>query len=210
MNPEDNAAAWRLVIMHAEGTAKNRNPYGVMFGGGTFDNNGIHPNEVIDGGNGLKSAAAGAYQFMPFTWQTVTKQLGLPPNSPMTKENQDKAATHLAMQRGVDIRTAPFTRENVSKLAPEWASLPTLSGQSYYGQPVKAFQNLKAIFGKYKPATYVQKTNTKLKERYPEVYPEVEEPLVIPQLRKTEKKLNPLQILSKTLQHSLQILGNKR
>ncbi len=203
MNPEDNASAWRLVIMHAEGTAKNRNPYGVMFGGGTFDNTKGHPDTVVHGGK-YSSAAAGAFQFMPNTWQTV---MG---NAPMTKENQDAAATKLAAGRGVDIRTAPFTRENVAKLAPEWASLPTLSGQSYYGQPVKAFQNLKAIFGKYKPATYVQKTNTRLKERYPEVYPEVEEPLVIPQIRKTEKKLNPLQILGETLQHSLRILGNKR
>ena len=205
MNPEDNAAAWRLVIMHAEGTVKNKNPYGVMFGGGTFDNTKGHPDTVVHGGK-YSSAAAGAYQFMPFTWDTVMRQLGLPPNSPMTKETQDKAATHLAMQRGVDIRTAPFTRENVAKLAPEWASLPTLSGQSYYGQPVKAFQNLKAIFGKYKPATYVQKTNTKLKERYPEVYPEVEEPLVIPQLKKTKPKGNPLVDL---LLESLKILGNR-
>ncbi len=133
----------------------------------------------------------------------------------MTKENQDNAATKLAKRRGVDINTAPFTQANLAKLSPEWASLPTLAGKSYYGQPVKSYKELLSVFNDFKPPTStnslnIQKTNTRLKERYPEVYPEVEEPLVIPQIRKTEKKLNPLQILSKTLQHSLQILGNKR
>jgi len=211
MNPEDNAARWLAVIMHAEGTGKNKNPYGVMFGGGTFDNNGIHPNKVIDGGNGMKSAAAGAYQFMPFTWDAVTNQLGLPPNSPMTKENQDKAATHLAKKRGVDIKTAPLTQENLAKLSPEWASLPTLAGKSYYGQPVKSYKELLSVFNGFKPRSFVERANAALNKKLPPGEGENLnwKPLKIPEIRKTEEKLNPLQILGKAVKHSLQILGNK-
>ena len=33
-----------------------------------------------------------------------------------------------------------------AKLAPEWASFPTLRGRSYYGQPVKHFTNLKGFY----------------------------------------------------------------
>ena len=190
MNAEDNAAAWRAVIMHAEGTSKNTNPYNVMFGGGTFDNTKPgHPDTVVDGGR-YASAAAGAYQFMPFTWAGLTKKLGLPPDAPMTKENQDKAATYLANSRGVDIRTAPFTRENVAKLAPEWASFPTLSGSSYYGQPVKAYGTLKAIFNKYKPSSFVQQASDHLTKKYG-VKPE---PIVTPTITKTKPK-HPLSIL---------------
>ena len=60
----------------------------------------------------------------------------------MTPERQDQAAYLLARRRGVDLNTAPFTRENVALLAPEWASLPTMQGVSYYGQPVKSFESL--------------------------------------------------------------------
>jgi lysozyme len=33
-------------------------------------------------------------------------------------------------------------------LAPEWASLPTLDGASYYGQPVKRVEELRSFFSK--------------------------------------------------------------
>ena len=184
MNAEDNAAAWRAVIMHAEGTSKNTNPYNVMFGGGTFDNTKPgHPDTVVDGGR-YSSAAAGAYQFMPKTWNAI---MG---NVPMTKENQDIAATRLAAGRGVDIRTAPFTRENVAKLAPEWASFPTLSGSSYYGQPVKAYGTLKAIFNKYMPSPFVQQASKHLTKTYG-VKPEK---VQTPTITKTKEK-HPLSIL---------------
>ena len=183
MNAEDNAAAWRAVIMHAEGTSKNTNPYNVMFGGGTFDNTKGHPDTVVHGGR-YSSAAAGAFQFMPKTWNAI---MG---NVPMTKENQDIAAAKLAAGRGVDIRTAPFTRENVAKLAPEWASFPTLGGGSYYGQPVKAYGTLKAIFNKYQPSSFVKQASDHLTETYG-VEPEK---VQTPTITKTKPK-HPLSIL---------------
>ena len=36
----------------------------------------------------------------------------------------------------------------LAKLAPEWASLPTLQSKSFYGQPVKKHQDLKAFYEK--------------------------------------------------------------
>ena len=33
-----------------------------------------------------------------------------------------------------------------ARLAPEWASFPTLGGSSYYGQPVRRFADLKRFY----------------------------------------------------------------
>ena len=57
------------VIRFAEGTERGGpDSYRVMFGGGLAPDLKRHPDKVIDGGR-YKSAAAGAYQFMPFTWE---------------------------------------------------------------------------------------------------------------------------------------------
>ena len=142
----DNARRWADVTKYAEGTDKDETPHKVLFGGGHFDNTKPgHPNQVICKGKHC-SAAAGAYQFMPFTWDEVAQALGWPKDAPMSKENQDKAFIYKAKQRGVDVTKDPFTRENVAKLAPEWASFPTLSGKSFYGQPVKGFTAMEAVF----------------------------------------------------------------
>jgi lysozyme len=48
---------------------------------------------------------------------------------------------------------ARFDRQGLSHdvlhlLAPEWASLPSLDGASYYGQPVKRVEELRSFFSK--------------------------------------------------------------
>jgi tape measure domain-containing protein len=132
-----NAKAWLAVIRSAEGTA-GPNGYRTMFGGGLFSDMSRHPDRVIRSG-GYASAAAGAYQFMPDTWRGVG-------GGAMTPVRQDRAAMALALRRGVDLSSAAFTPQNVARLAPEWASLPTMAGKSYYGQPYKSFQNLQRVF----------------------------------------------------------------
>ena len=129
------------VIRYAEGTADPIKGYTTMFGGGQFDPSKGHPNKVVRGG-GYASAAAGAYQFMPNTWKGVATRLKLPDFSP---GSQDLGAIQLIKDRGVDPNQ-PLTPQLLNKLAPEWASLPTLKGTSYYGQPVKAFNELKKIY----------------------------------------------------------------
>ena len=138
-----NARAWLAVIRAAEGTA-GPNGYRTMFGGGLFSDMSRHPDRVVRAG-GYASAAAGAYQFMPDTWRGVG-------GGPMTPERQDRAAMALARNRGVNLSTAPFTRQNVAMLSGEWASLPMLNGASAYGQPVKRFDSLSSVFNRARGA----------------------------------------------------------
>jgi hypothetical protein len=65
-------------IRFAEGTWKGGFDVGyrVMFGGGLMSSLNRHPNRVIYSSR-YASAAAGAYQFMPFTWDLVRRSLGV-------------------------------------------------------------------------------------------------------------------------------------
>lgn len=129
-------------IRYAEGTPGQAG-YQTMFGGGKFDTSKgwQHPDKVIRSG-GYASSAAGAYQFLQPTWQGTAKALGLPDFSP---KSQDLAALYLIDKKRGALE--PFLRGEkfgtvTNKLAPEWASLPTSSGGSYYGQPSKSLGDL--------------------------------------------------------------------
>ena len=133
-------------IRYAEGTWAQGSDLGyrILFGGSLVDSLDRHPNRVMRT-SGYASAAAGAYQFMPFTWDLAAKVLGL---SVFHPEAQDQAALFLVQRRGA-LQLADLgelTPMLVSKLAPEWASFPTLRGHSYYGQPVKRFAELKRFY----------------------------------------------------------------
>ena len=136
-----NARKWLDLIAYAEGTDKNRTGggYDVLFGHGKFKDFSRHPDTVIRGG-GYSSAAAGRYQMMPATWEGTKQRLGLKDFGPGA---QDVAAIELIRARGVDPYKEAITPQAVAKLAPEWASLPTLAGKSYYNQPVVPFNTLK-------------------------------------------------------------------
>lgn len=137
---------WLSAISWAEGTYKpGKGPqYNIMFGGGTFSDLSRHPDRVVRG-TGVSSSAAGAYQFMPGTWAAVSKQVGAKDFGP---EAQDRAALALIRQRGVDPAKDPITPQTVAKLAPEWASLPTVKGTSYYpNQSVKRFADIQKFLG---------------------------------------------------------------
>ena len=138
------------VIRFAEGTERGGpDSYRVMFGGGLAPNLKRHPDKVIKGGK-YSSAAAGAYQFMPFTWEAQAKALGLPD---FGQQSQDLAAVRLMRNRLMPIgglsvlEKEGFSPRVSAALAPEWASLPTESGESYYGQPVKSLGELQKVFG---------------------------------------------------------------
>jgi muramidase (phage lysozyme) len=133
-------------IRYAEGTwARGEDVgYRIMFGGGLMQGLDRHPDRVISTGR-YASAAAGAYQFMPFTWALASRSLSLQGFGP---EVQDQAALFLIQRRGA-LHLADrgeFTPYLAAKLAPEWASFPTLAGHSYYGQPVKRYAALKAFY----------------------------------------------------------------
>jgi len=135
-------------IRFAEGTSGPQG-YRTMFGGGTFSDLSRHPDRVISAG-GYNSAAAGAYQFMPGTWNQQASKLGLSSFGPY---EQDIAALGLARDRlmplgGLSVlKTEGLSPRVSAALAPEWASFPTLSGKSYYGQPVKSLQQIQSVYG---------------------------------------------------------------
>jgi len=141
-----NRRALLDTIRYAEGTWANGADVGyrIMFGGGTFSDLTRHPDRVIRSG-GYASAAAGAYQFMPGTWAGASRALKLNSFGP---QEQDQAALWLVQQRGAlsEIDRGDFSPKTVNRLAPEWASFPTLYGGSYYGQPVKGYRDLHRFF----------------------------------------------------------------
>ena len=146
-------------ISYAEGTPGAAG-YQTMFTGKQFDpsKGWKHPRQIQRGG-GYASDAAGKYQYLSTTWEGVQKELGLPDFSP---QSQDIGALHLLKRRGAldpllkgDVTTA------IHKSAPEWASLPTAKGGSYYGQPSKSLKSLQDYYQKQlgKPiAAYPQGT----------------------------------------------------
>ena len=133
-------------IRYAEGTWANGQDVGyrIMFGGSLMPSLDRHPDRVMYSSR-YASAAAGAYQFMPFTWNMVTQSLGLTGFGP---DSQDQGALYLIQRRGA-LHLADrgeLTAELAARLAPEWASFPTLAGSSYYGQPVKRFEDLRRFY----------------------------------------------------------------
>ncbi|MEO1003346.1 MAG: endolysin [Cyanobacteria bacterium J06638_7] len=138
-------------IRYAEGTWANGadRGYWIMFGGGLMPSLDRHPDRVIRSAR-YASAAAGAYQFMPPTWAMVTRSLGLRTHGPEAfgPHVQDQAAIYLIRRRGA-LQLADqgvFSPELAHRLAPEWASFPTFAGRSFYGQPVKRYDDLRRFY----------------------------------------------------------------
>ena len=133
-------------IRYSEGTWVNGHPMGyqMLFGGSFTPSLHRHPDRVMYSTR-YASAAAGAYQFMPFTWSLASRALGLPDFRP---DSQDQAALFLIERRGALalVDRGEMTPELTAKLAPEWASFPTLAGASYYGQPVRRFDELRRFY----------------------------------------------------------------
>jgi len=135
-------------IRYAEGTAGPKG-YQTFFGGGTFSDLSRHPDKVIRK-DGYASAAAGAYQFMPDTWRGRASALGLQSFGP---KEQDIAALSLARNKLLKYGgLAALKKEGLSPrvaaaLAETWASFPTESGKSAYGQPVKKLNELQRVYG---------------------------------------------------------------
>jgi lysozyme len=132
-------------IRYAEGTWKqgSREGYHTLYGGGRFASLARHPEIVVV--KRYRSAAAGAYQFLPGTWKEASSQLKLDSFHPA---NQDQAALFLVERRGVlaAVDREGLTPQVMAVLAREWASFPTLNGTSAYGQPVKTAGELQRFY----------------------------------------------------------------
>lgn len=124
------------LIARAEGTYQvGDNGYNILYGFGTFQDYSKHPNKAVTKG-GLTSTAAGRYQFLKKTWDSVKSATGLNDFSPAA---QDLGAIELLKRRGAlpyivsgDIQTA------ITKSNKEWASFPG----SPYGQGTRSMNTM--------------------------------------------------------------------
>jgi len=137
-----NTKAFLDMIAYSEGTTKNG--YSTLFGGGTFDSFADHPRKLFSftnqAGQSLKTTAAGRYQFLARTWDSLRDKLNLPDFGP---ESQDAAALELIRQRGAlaDVKAGRVAAA-VAKCAPIWASLPGAG----YSQPERKLTQLVAAY----------------------------------------------------------------
>lgn len=140
-----NVRAFLDMIAYSEGTARaGDNGYNVMFGGRLFTSYADHPRQrwpFQDGrGRQLTTSAAGRYQFLAGTWDTLRAKLELPDFSP---QSQDLACIELIREKGAlaDVRAGRVSAA-IAKCAPVWASLPGAG----YAQPERRLDSLVASF----------------------------------------------------------------
>ena len=145
-------------IAFAEGTTGERG-FTTRFGGGQFNLGKDHPRIGAKTHWGTTSAAAGKFQIMPKTWDTVVQpNLNLPDFS---RESQIEAGRFLTKRRGVDpdarITNIDDFRVAMDRLAPEWAGLPYSKrspggygmGSSYHGQGGKDLNTLFKYYNQF-------------------------------------------------------------
>lgn len=132
-------------IAWAEGTKDHaKDGYNVMFSFKLFNSCQKHPNQCLAFGNTC-STAAGRYQFLNGTWNSVKAAKSLPNFEP---ESQEKGAQYLVKTvRKVTVpadrpMTAAEFSNAMSKLSWEWASLPP----GRYGQPVKTHAQMRNMY----------------------------------------------------------------
>ncbi len=157
-----NAKALLNTIRFAEGTS-HAEGYNTWFGGRTdMDLTSMTINEVVQEqkrrlSNGeatygsYTSAAVGAYQMMEP--EVFAVKAGYDPSTTkFTPKVQDRMAIAGYMKGQARMSQsqidAPISREQIAQIAPVWASLPMMNGQSRYNQPVKSFETLQAVYNK--------------------------------------------------------------
>ena len=130
-------------ISAAEGTQEHG--YGTMFGGSKFDDFSQHPNTPIPftdlNGKENLSTAAGKYQILNPTWESISDRIGLEDFSP---ENQDLAAMYLLAEQGAlqDVIDGNF-ESAIDKTGKIWASFPN----SPYAQNTRSPEFMESAFG---------------------------------------------------------------
>jgi len=139
---QSNEHAFLDMLAVSEGTfGHGDNGYNVLVGGDLFHDYSKHPNVLVTLNKaGLKSTAAGRYQFLKRTWDSLAAKLHLTDFSPAA---QDVAALELIAERGAadDVRSGRFA-DAVAKCAPIWASLPGAG----YGQRENSVKSLEAAY----------------------------------------------------------------
>jgi muramidase (phage lysozyme) len=141
-----NIAAFCYMLSVSEGTDNGRQAtkchgYDVMVGGSNFTDFSKHPRVLITlNSKGLKSTAAGRYQFIASTWDDLSKRLKL---TDFSAVSQDFACVELLKQCGAYnlLRACKF--DDALKAARNlWASLPGAG----YGQLEQKTETLRAAY----------------------------------------------------------------
>jgi muramidase (phage lysozyme) len=121
--PTDNVSAMLDLVAWAEGTDDR---YDISYTGPSFPSFTDHPRKLFTA-NGVSSDAAGRYQFLSPTWDSLKAKLNLPDFSPAS---QDKAAIQLMKDAGC---YGAAVRGDVQSFADrcwsQWASLHSRNGQ---------------------------------------------------------------------------------
>lgn len=143
--------AFLETIRYAEGTEGDKG-YSTIFSGATFSDFSKHPDTVKCIGkdkNKQCSAAAGAYQYMPFTWEWVAKDINANDFSP---ENQERGAVHLLKKRGVlKLIEEGYIEDAFVGVCKEWASVSCEKNSvkgAYPKQAVKSIEELMKVYKK--------------------------------------------------------------
>lgn len=175
------------LISYTEGTQKNS--YSTTFGGGKLNSLNDHPRYLKSfkqtDSKMNKTSAAGRYQFIQPTWDSVARQYGLRDFSP---KNQDLGAVALLFQRGAipallkgDYQTA------IKKTGDEWASLPS----STYKQGKKSWSSVDKFLGGKVGAV----SNDYQAQQAPDPRLSMSAPDLLAVIRKGKEKRTDLQIL---------------
>jgi muramidase (phage lysozyme) len=134
--------AFHDTLAFGEGTeGVGKDGYNVQFTGRQFSSCARHPN-VVRCSRGLCSTAAGRYQFLTTTWNSVARGISAENFEP---ETQEKGVAYLIERvRRVDLpngraMTAAEFSNAMSKLSYEWASLPP----GRYGQPSHSLSEMR-------------------------------------------------------------------
>ncbi|PSF30590.1 hypothetical protein C7H19_23705 [Aphanothece hegewaldii CCALA 016] len=140
------------LIRYTEGTDRTidgkDSGFNILFTGRTFTDYSKHPDVVIRSG-GIASTAAGAYQFLDFTWEAVRAALKLPDFSP---RSQTQAALWLIDKKRKALQDVD--RGDLytfcQKCSWEWASIPDpITNRGRYPQPVIPYKKCGEIYRQF-------------------------------------------------------------
>ena len=138
-----NVVAFLDMIAHAEGVERfsMHGGYDVLVGGGRFTSYSEHPRKMVWLPKyRIHSTAAGRYQFLWKTWNSLRARLKLPDFGPVS---QDRAAIELLRENGAlaDLKKG-WVSSAVRRSRKTWASLPDAG----YGQRELPLEALIAVY----------------------------------------------------------------
>ncbi len=146
-----NVLAFLDMLAWSEGTSTIKasdDGYNVIVGGGLFTDYSKHPRQLVSLPRyGIKSTAAGRYQFLAGTWDAIVRNYGF--KGRFIPEAQDLAAIKLLSECGaLPCIKAGRISEAIAKAAPIWASLPGAG----YGQREHKLTSLLGIYAEERAA----------------------------------------------------------